>query len=148
MKFSPFIFFSLGLICLLSCQPQKSAEQIKEEILATEKLRKEAINNNDIEIIDQTMHEDYRFLTPAGKVVDKEGEMEGFQKGVTKFDSFTTDEVEIRVFGQTAIVTGKANIKGISEGRDITGSYRYTRVYYSEKESWQIVSSQFNPIKN
>ena len=39
-------------------------------------------------------------------------------------------------------------IEGISEGRDITGTYRYTRVYYPEKDNWQIVSSQFHPIKN
>jgi uncharacterized RmlC-like cupin family protein len=41
-------------------------------------------------------------------------------------------------------VTGRARIRGRSEGQDVSGEYRYTRVYVKRDGRWQIVASHFS----
>jgi ketosteroid isomerase-like protein len=53
----------------------------------------------------------------------------------------------VRFYGTTALVTSTADVQGTTPDGDISGSYRYTRVYVeSQPGIWKIVSFEANRI--
>jgi ketosteroid isomerase-like protein len=64
---------------------------------------------------------------------------------------FTTLDVsdrKVRFYGTTAVVTSLAVIQGTNAEGNISGSFRYTRVYVrDERGEWKIVSFEASPIR-
>jgi ketosteroid isomerase-like protein len=56
-----------------------------------------------------------------------------------------TDEINVRVYGETAIATGRATLKSRYANQDLSGQYRFTRVYFKQ-ETWKIVAYQATRI--
>ena len=55
----------------------------------------------------------------------------------------------MRFYGQTALVTSRAEVTGFTGEGDISGSYRYTRVYARDaKGVWKIVSFEASRIRD
>lgn len=60
--------------------------------------------------------------------------------------SMTRDNVEVRVFGQTAVLTAVDTAKWIYKGHVIEGYYRSINVYAEREDRWQLVAVQACPI--
>ena len=63
-----------------------------------------------------------------------------------KFTEMKFDEQRVRVYGETAIVTGRATTVGQSPQGKIRGQFRYTRVYVRRDGQWKLVAFQGTPI--
>lgn len=61
-------------------------------------------------------------------------------------ESMTRDNVEVHVFGQTAVLTGLDTVKWTYKGHDISGYYRSIHVYAERDGRWQLVAIQACPI--
>ena len=64
---------------------------------------------------------------------------------VTKLD---LSDVHIRVYGDTAVVTSVADLVGSNGDSDISGKYRYTRVYARRRGGWKIVSFEASRVND
>jgi hypothetical protein len=49
------------------------------------------------------------------------------------------DEVDVRIYGHTAIAAGRATPKGTIGGKDFSRPIRYARVYGKENGHWRVV---------
>ena len=54
--------------------------------------------------------------------------------------------MKVRVYGNTAVVTSRAQLEGTNGASDISGKYRYTRVYNYRYGQWKIVSFEASRI--
>ena len=61
-------------------------------------------------------------------------------------ESMTRDNVEVRIFGQTAVLTGVDTTKWLYKGHVIAGYYRTIHVYAERDGRWQMVAIQACPI--
>jgi ketosteroid isomerase-like protein len=52
----------------------------------------------------------------------------------------------VRVYGDTAVVTSQASLSGTNGASDISGQYRYTRVYARRRGQWKIVSFEASRV--
>ena len=66
--------------------------------------------------------------------------------GDLKVDSMTRDNVEVRVFGHTAVLTSLDTAKWLYKGHIIEGYYRSIQVYAEREGRWQLVAIQACPI--
>ncbi|SRR6266404_8267083 len=66
--------------------------------------------------------------------------------GDLKVESMTRDNVEVRVFGQTAVLTSLDTTKWLYKGHIIEGYYRSIQVYAEREGRWQLVAIQACPI--
>ena len=57
-------------------------------------------------------------------------------------NSIDISEMVVRIYGETAIVTAKAVVKGHDLGQDFSGPYRFTRVWVRRNGEWQAASYQ------
>lgn len=68
------------------------------------------------------------------------------ESGDLSVESMTRDNVEVRVFGQTAVVTGLDTAKWIYKGHQIEGYYSTIHVYAEREGLWQLVAIQACPV--
>jgi ketosteroid isomerase-like protein len=60
--------------------------------------------------------------------------------------SISRDNVEVRVFGQTAVLTALDTAKWVYRGHGIEGYYRQIQVFAERDGRWQMVAIQSCPI--
>jgi ketosteroid isomerase-like protein len=63
------------------------------------------------------------------------------QPGKTSYEAFEVDDLAVRIYGETAVVTGRSTPKGrTAKGEPMRGRYRFLRVWVKRGERWQVVA--------
>ncbi len=88
-----------------------------------------------------------RPLSPARGRRDPGAVLEDRKSGSVDFDSLVADEIKVRVYGDTAIVTYRSTAKGKDQDGAIDEQRRWTRVFVRKDGRWQLVHSQGTTIK-
>lgn len=117
--------------------------ETEQKIRKLERELIEAVLRRDSDFLKNILADDLTFITPHGDLFDKTV-MTNFD-GKLVNESIETDEIVVRIYDQTAIVTGRATIKSRYEEQDLSGQYRFTRVYV-KRENWQIAAYQATRI--
>lgn len=112
------------------------------EILELERQSKDAAVHRDPAFSQRTLADDYVAITPLGQVITKADTVAARKSGQLRYDSIEISDVVVRVYGNTAIVTARANVKGTDLGEEFNGSYRFTRVWVRRSGHWQAASYQ------
>ena len=61
--------------------------------------------------------------------------------GKTAYIAFDVDDLAVRTYGDTAVVTGRSTPKGLNaKGEPIRGHYRFLRVWVQRQGKWQVVA--------
>jgi ketosteroid isomerase-like protein len=112
------------------------------EIVEMERQAKEASLRRDVDFSQRTLAEDYVAITPLGQVTTKQDTVSARKSGQLKYDTINVSDMVVRVYGDTAVVTARADVKGHQLGEDFSGPYRYTRVWVRRTGHWLAVSYQ------
>lgn len=153
------IYKSLVLLsCVLGMVPAFSAQRASvrpknsmidqgeqstiREIIDLEHQAREASLRRDPQFPEQALAEDYVAITPLGTVTTKKDAVSARKSGQLRYDNIDVSDMVVRLYGDTAIVTARADVKGHQLGEDFSGPYRYTRVWVRRSGHWQAVSYQ------
>ncbi|HEX8370403.1 MAG TPA: nuclear transport factor 2 family protein [Pyrinomonadaceae bacterium] len=116
----------------------ETGEEIRklDDELATAVLRR------DSAFMDGLWADEASVITPFGDLFGKDMMIHFDEKLVN--ESIVTGEIEVRVYDRTAaaVVTGRTTIKSRYEDLDLSGQYRFTRIYLKQEEDWRIVAYQ------
>ncbi len=112
------------------------------EIIEMERQAREASIRRDAEFSQRTLAEDYVAITPLGQVTTKQDTLSARKSGQLRYDTINVSDMVVRVYGDTAVVTARADVKGHQLGEDFSGPYRYTRIWVRRTGHWQAVSYQ------
>ena len=144
-------FVALAFV-VFGAAPSKNAVDASEagtkgEILQIERERNRAIISGNANALDRMTSDDYTFITLRGELRTKAEIIQGFKSGSFHYDSREISELNVRVYGNFAVVTGRSNQKGRENGKDYSGDYRFTRVYARQGLRWQTVALQTTLIQ-
>jgi ketosteroid isomerase-like protein len=106
-----------------------------------EQQRIDAGLRKDVAALEATTADDYLQLDMNGNVRDKVTQMKRIGSSEVTMDSNTLDDVVVRVYGETAVVTGRATAVGTIRGEPYP-RIRYTRVYVKQGTTWKVVLYQ------
>jgi hypothetical protein len=112
------------------------------EIVDMERQAREASLHRDPEFSQRTLADDYVAITPLGQVTTKQDTVSARKSGQLRYDTINVSDMVVRLYGDTAVVTARADVKGHQLGEDFSGPYRYTRVWVRRSGHWQAVSYQ------
>lgn len=101
---------------------------------------REAVITNNVRTMDHLLADDYLGISANGTVETKAEELAQSRAGTLRIQSLELSDIKVRVYGNTAVVTSRAQLKGVNGQSDISGSYRYTRVYNKRFGKWKIIS--------
>jgi ketosteroid isomerase-like protein len=125
-----------------SSSKSSNASAAVDEILALERTRNEAILHGDSAALAAMTADDYTFITLRGELRTKEEIVKGFSTGTFKYESREISDLKVRIYGDTAVVVGRASQKGEENKKDYSGAYRFTRVYVRQNGHWITVALQ------
>jgi ketosteroid isomerase-like protein len=128
-----FVFVTLG-----SALAQSDEAQLKK--LETD--RAAAAVKGDVATIEKQTADDYTFINLYGQMLDKSEMVNNFKTGKTKLTSNDVSDLKVRVYGNTGVVTGKADVAGVMAGKDTKAQIMFTRVYVKKDGQWQSVAFQ------
>lgn len=144
----PAILFVLALSDASAIDaPHAAIPSAVETIQKLEEERNQAILHGDAATLDRMTSDDYTFITLRGEMLTKKEIVRNFRSGAAKYQSREISNLNIRVYGNSAVVTGRAVQKGAENGKDYSGSYWFTRVYVNQSGHWITVALQTTPIK-
>ena len=101
-----------------------------------------ALGSNDTVALDRIYADDYTLVNMSGAVTTKAQRLAAIKSGELKYESVSVDEVNIRIYGDTAVVTDRATVKLQDKGQDLSGQYRVTLTFVKIKGAWQLVAAQ------
>ncbi len=105
-----------------------------------------AIVRKDEAAIAANMADDFRQIDHEGHVSNKAAFLKGIMSPKLRIDPYPVDELDVRVYGDVALLSGLTRMTGAYDGRAFTANYRYIDVYAREKGGWRVVSVQISPL--
>jgi len=129
--------------------PRGQRHEVRHEIDQLEDTWRDAIIHRNSSAMDSLLADDYIAITANGTLQSKDQTLAILRAGTLRFASIEFSDRKVRFYGQTALVTSRAEVSGTTPEGDITGSYRYTRVYVkNDHGAWKIVSFEASRIRN
>ena len=88
--------------------------------------------------------DDFLGIGPTGVVRNKAEVIADFTTHALTYLSITTAEVHVRVYGNTAVETGRSTMVGQDKGKDVPRDNRFTRVWVMTDGRWQLVANHYS----
>src|ERR1041384_5959906 len=123
----------VGSLLLLAARQSQTAVQ------ESRKMDRESIHaqvHADAAELDRIYADDFIGIGPSGTVRTKKEVLADFQSGSLKFQSITTADVRIRVYGTAAVETGLSTMKGRDAEKTVPEENRFTRVWIKQGGRW------------
>ena len=95
--------------------------------------------------LDRIMADDFFFAYPM-EGDDKAQFIGDVVSGDVKVESLTRENITVRIWGDTAVLTGRDSARWSYQGRDFSGHYKVINVYARRDGEWRLVSVQACPI--
>jgi len=106
--------------------------KIEEEFAA-------AILKNDVENLGRLVADDWIIIDPNGEIVDRTRFFEVIKSGVLTHDMMESEDFRVRVYGDSAVVTGVTRTKGKFMGQEFSTQERATDVFVKSDGRWRCV---------
>ena len=129
--------------------PRAQRHESRHEIDQMEQNWRDAIIHRNASAMDSLLADDYIAITANGTLQSKDQTLANLRTGTLHFNSIEFTDRKVRFYGQTALVTSRAEVSGSNGDGDVSGSYRYTRVYVRDEQGkWKIVSFEASRIRD
>src|SRR2546423_13039 len=117
---------------------------VEETIRKLDNERIQAQIHADATALDRIYAADFIGVGPSGRVRTKRQVILDFTSGDLKFQSITTDDVQVRVYGDTAVETGLSTMIGQDKGKTVPRNTRFTRVWVKQQGQWRLVANHYS----
>jgi len=148
MNQKSFAFLLASILSLAVLLNAAWAANAEEELKKLETDRAAAVVRGDVATLEKQTSDDYTLINMNGQMSDKSQMVNAFKTGQSKLTSDELSDMKVRVYGNTAVITGKADVNGTLGGKDATGQIMFTRVYVKKGGQWQSVAFQQTRVSN
>lgn len=107
-----------------------------------EKQRFAALVSKDFGYLEKVLAEDLIYCHSNGLIDNKTSFIQSIKDGKLAYQEMNAEELKVRVYGKTAVITGICAAKVLSNGQQINTRFRFTDVYVKSKAGWRMVSWQ------
>ena len=135
------ISIALGQEQMANRDQRSSVEQIIRQL---DNERIQAQISADAVALDRIYADDFIGVGPSGTVRTKTQVISDFTSGNLKFQSITTDEVQVRIYENTAVETGLSTMVGQDKGKAVPRDTRFTRVWIKQHGRWRLVANHYS----
>lgn len=123
-----------------------AGDEPESELLKLESQIAQAVVRRDVAFVQRVWGDDFFYTGVRGETKTKKDIVAELESGELRFERLQFDDQRVRMYGETAVVTGRATTKGRGPQGEISGQFRYTRVYVRRSGQWQLVAFQGTPI--
>ena len=135
-------FAIVSLFVLAALCSSAVAQSVEDKIKKMETDRAAAVVKGDVAKLAKETSDDYTLVNINGQMSNKSQMIDGFKSGQNKLTTDDITDMKVRVYGDTAVVTGKVDVKGMMGGKDVSGQAMFTRIYVKKAGHWESVALQ------
>ena len=95
---------------------------------------------------EENVADDYVLITPSGMTKTKQDVLRELNIPGLKMEPFEPSEVHVRVYNDSAVVTGRMLQRFLLGGIRYANDLRYTDVYVKRKGKWTLVSAHVSSV--
>jgi len=113
---------------------QQDQERIRAQIAA------------DTSALGRIYADEFVGIGPTGVMRNKAEVIADFTTHALTYQSIITAEVRVRLYGNTAVETGRSTMVGQDRGKAVPRDNRFTRVWVMTNGRWQLVANHYSPL--
>jgi ketosteroid isomerase-like protein len=124
-----------------AARQRESREAAEKTLTALERRWMGALQQRDASALSQIVGDEFTLVSP--RLVVAAGERDRYFQHAMRELSITSYDFEaltVRLYGRTAVVSGRLKQSASAGGEDWGGSYLFTDVWVSRDGTWQVVS--------
>jgi ketosteroid isomerase-like protein len=140
--------FSAAVLVLVVCA-QALGDPVTDERELTQLVQDidVAVVKADVAFLERVLHQDYVHTRSRGTVENRAQYLDHRKTGGVDYEALIADEINVRLDGDTAVVTGRTTAKGKDQQGALEGQRRWTRVFLRRDGRWQLVAYHGTPIQ-
>jgi ketosteroid isomerase-like protein len=138
----------LLLAAAMSAQTQGDKNSVEQILIQMEHDWSRADTEKDAATLDRILADDWIGIDFEGTVLTKPQALKDINSGSASLESTVLSDMKVRIYGNTAIVTGTDTEKSEYHGKDSSGKYLWTDVFVFRNGRWQAVSSQSTKLQS
>jgi hypothetical protein len=141
--------FGWILLCGVNVVHAETKAPVRGDAAKIEQLereRQDAFVRGDIATLDRSTASDYTTINGSGKMSTKPEMMQNLRQGKTKVLSVDLQNMKVRIYGNTAVLTGEYRDVNIREGVHRTTHALFTRIFVKSHGQWEAVAYQQTPV--
>src|SRR5678816_3845374 len=136
-------------VAAIASGQEQAANRVPKKIVeqAIRKLDNERIQaqiHADAAALERIYADDFIGVGPSGTVRTKPQVISDFTSGNLRFQSITTEDVRVRVYGDAAVETGRSTMNGQDKGKAVPHDTRFTRVWVKQQGRWRLVANHYS----
>jgi ketosteroid isomerase-like protein len=146
MRKERLVFSALLLLCTANAFATDKTADVVAHLKQLSDNWDKVIVAKDAAAIAGNMAEDFRIIDRRGNIEGKQAFVEGILDPKLTIDPYTVEDFEVRLYGDTALLSGRSHMTGSYEGKPFTSNYRYIDIYVRKSGVWKIVSVQITAL--
>lgn len=136
------LVLTLALTLIAAGLPQSDVESVRQ----AEVRRVRALIEADYSALDSVLADDLVYTHSTAKVDTKTSYLEPLLSGRTRYRALDASDVQVRIYGNTAVITGAMRSLALVAGRESRTHMRFTSVWVQRDTRWQMVTWQSTRI--
>ena len=139
--------FAIAVVLLAACgRAFGDSASDERELMQLVKDFNRAVLKGDVAAQERILHEDYEHYGSRGTVENRSQYLENRKTGRITYEALEWDDIKVRLYGDTAIVTGHSTAKGKDEKGAFDDQRLFTIVFLRRDGRWQVLHSHATPI--
>ena len=118
----------------------------EKEILALEDRRFGAMIAGNFKALEEMVHEELAYTHSSGVVDGKASWLESMRSRKTRYRKVSCSNRKARVYGDMALVTGRADIEAEISGRPKSLKLLFLNAWVRTPQGWKFVAWQSTPL--
>ena len=125
--------------------PERSKFEVEQHVRQLNDEWVKAMGRADAATLERIMADDFYFTYPL-EGDDKAQFIADVTSGDLKIQHITREQLNVRVFGTTAVLTARDSATWLYHGRELAGQYKIMSVFAERDGRWQLCAVQACPM--
>ena len=130
----------LGMFSSNTVRAQASGDSDARQLEQLEQVWNHAHESGDVAVLDKLWAPDLEVDVPRMAAMSKDDVLGFARSGHMKFSRYATSDIRVRVYGESAVVTGRLQRTRTMNSKEVNDDWRFTKVYVKQGEQWRVVS--------
>ena len=106
-----------------------------------------AIVAKDAAAVAANVAPDFAQIESGGAVIGRDEFVKDLLDPTLRIDPYKVEDFGVRIYGDTALLTGRIRMTGSAEGKPFSSHFRYIDVYVKRDGAWKVVSIQITRMR-